>query len=177
MKCLIISDSHGSEKELEEVISRHQKEVDAVIHCGDSELKQSSPLLQHTYVVEGNCDIPGEFPQDRAEDIKGVRVYVTHGHLYNVKMTHVPLSYRAEEKAARLACFGHSHIAAAFEENGVIFVNPGSLLLPRIRPEQTYAMAAFDEKGGAEIQFFERSSGEEINELRKTFAAYKGRPS
>ncbi|MFB4165407.1 metallophosphoesterase family protein [Alteribacillus sp. JSM 102045] len=173
MKCLILSDSHGSEREVEEVILRHRQEVDAVIHCGDSELKKSSPILRDTYTVEGNCDIPGEFPEDITEEVNGIRFYVTHGHLYNVKMSHVPLSYRAEENSSRLACFGHSHVAAAFEENGVIFVNPGSLLLPRNRPEQTYAMASFDKEGEAKVQFFERASGEEIHTLHKIFPVDK----
>ncbi|RSL32235.1 metallophosphoesterase [Salibacterium salarium] len=169
MECLIISDSHGSEQELEEVIERHRSSVDAIFHCGDSELKQSSSILRHTYPVQGNVDIPGEFPEDRTEEVKGIRVYITHGHLYNIKMTHVPLSYRAEEKGARMACFGHSHVPTAFEENGVIFVNPGSLLQPRSRPDQTYAIASFDTNGGAEIRFLERKSGEELRDLYQSF--------
>ncbi|SDH35228.1 hypothetical protein SAMN05192534_104123 [Alteribacillus persepolensis] len=170
MQCLIMSDSHGAEKEVAEVIERHVHEVDAMIHCGDSELPATSPVLKDVYVVEGNCDRPGAFAEDRAEDINGIRVYVTHGHLYNVKMTRVPLSYRAEEKAARLACFGHSHIAEAFTENGVVYVNPGSLLLPRNRPEQTYAIAQFDKGGQATVRFFERESGQRIHELEQTFS-------
>ncbi|RSL32592.1 metallophosphoesterase [Salibacterium salarium] len=171
MKCLIISDSHGSEDELQEVIERHRSTVDAIFHCGDSELKHSSPILHDTYPVQGNVDIPGEFPEDRAEDVKGTRVYITHGHLYNIKMTHVPLSYRAEEKGARMALFGHSHVPTAFEDNGVIFVNPGSLMQPRSRPEQTYALAFFEANGEAQIRFLERKSGEELIDLRQSFPA------
>ncbi|SFM38962.1 metallophosphoesterase family protein [Salibacterium qingdaonense] len=171
MKCLLVSDSHGSETELSEVIERHRGEVDAVFHCGDSELSNDSSILEGVHTVQGNVDKPGEFPEDTAETVKGVRVYVTHGHLYNIKMTHIPLSYRAEETQARMACFGHSHHPTAFEDQGILFVNPGSVMQPRTRPEQTYAIASFDESGGAEIRFYERESAEEVTDLYASFPA------
>ncbi|WP_026701469.1 metallophosphoesterase family protein [Salibacterium aidingense] len=170
MKALLISDSHGSEVELKEVIDRCRGEVDAVFHCGDSELSQSSPILQGVHTVQGNVDKPGEFPEDTAVDIKGIRILVTHGHLYNIKMTHIPLSYRAEEKAARMACFGHSHHPTAFEDHGIIFVNPGSLMQPRTRPEPTYAITEFTKDGAVEVRFYERTTGEEVEDLRASIA-------
>ncbi|WP_240374672.1 metallophosphoesterase [Bacillus piscicola] len=165
MKCLIISDSHGDEQHVKEVINSCLDEVDAVIHCGDSELSSSSPILEKAYVVQGNCDLPGSFAEDRLETVKGVRIYVTHGHHYNVKMSYVPLSYRAEEKEADLVCFGHSHVAAAFQENGVLYINPGSLVQPRGRQEKTYAMVEYRLKGRhAEVHFY-KPDGEEVPEL------------
>ncbi|MGY4689295.1 metallophosphoesterase family protein [Salibacterium sp. K-3] len=171
MKCLLISDSHGSETELNEVIERHRHDVDAVFHCGDSELSGDSEILEGVHTVQGNVDRPGEFPEDLAETVEGIRVYVTHGHLYNIKMTYIPLSYRAEEKGARMACFGHSHHPTAFEDQGILFVNPGSLMQPRTRPEQTYAIASLDKSGGAVIRFYERASGGEVTDLRASFPA------
>ncbi|MFB5662912.1 metallophosphoesterase family protein [Alteribacillus sp. HJP-4] len=169
MKCLILSDSHGSQQELQEVIDRHIDEMDAVFHCGDSELRASSPVWKGAFVVEGNCDIPGEFQEYLTKEVKGINVMVTHGHLYNVKMTNVPLSYKAEEEEAAIACFGHSHIAEAFQENKVIFINPGSLLLPRGRREQTYAVVSVVDKL-CTVSFLERISGEEISDMRQSFS-------
>ncbi|KHF40987.1 metallophosphoesterase family protein [Halalkalibacter okhensis] len=143
MKAFIISDSHGLESELEKVIHRHREEVDILIHCGDSELEEGHSALKGVNVVKGNCDFGSDFPDDLFEKVQGVGIYVTHGHLYNVKMTHVPLSYRAEEKAAQIACFGHSHVAGAFVENGVIYINPGSIRLPRNREEKTYCICEY----------------------------------
>lgn len=140
MKALIISDSHGFEKELKLIADRHRHEVDALFHCGDSELPNGHEALEGLHIVKGNCDFNVDFPDDLTETIRGVTFYVTHGHLYNVKMTHVPLSYRAEENQAQIACFGHSHVATAFQENGVVYINPGSIRLPRNRVERTYCI-------------------------------------
>ncbi|MDT8859479.1 metallophosphoesterase [Alkalihalobacillus sp. MEB130] len=146
MKAFIISDSHGWGVELQKVIQRHRNDVDLLIHCGDSELSAEDEALRGVKVVRGNCDFGVDFPEDRTEKVDGVTIYVTHGHLYNVKMTHVPLSYRAEEKGAQIACFGHSHVAGAFVENGVVYINPGSIRLPRNREERTYCICEYKDK-------------------------------
>jgi putative phosphoesterase len=154
MKALIISDSHGWGKELQMVLDRHRNEMDILIHCGDSELDNEHPAIEGVKVVKGNCDFGDDFPNERTENVNGVSIYVTHGHLYNVKMTNVPLSYRAEEKQAQIACFGHSHVATAFFENGVIYINPGSIRLPRNRPEQTYCICEYMETD-ATVTFYD----------------------
>ncbi|MCM3715061.1 metallophosphoesterase [Alkalihalobacillus oceani] len=139
MKALILSDSHGLVEEVEAIISRHRAEVDLVLHCGDSELPEQHQALQQAIVVRGNCDA-SPFPDEWSETVLGVALYATHGHKYNVKMTYVTLSYRAEEVGAHIACFGHSHVATAFKENDIIYINPGSIRLPRDRKEGTYCL-------------------------------------
>ena len=37
---------------------------------------------------------------------------------------------------AQVACFGHSHVLGAELIDGVLFINPGSILLPRQRVEK-----------------------------------------
>lgn len=168
MKALVLSDTHGMMEEVSAVCARHQSEVDAIFHCGDSELPSSSSVLKEMYVVLGNCDFDKKFPEERLEEINGVRIYVTHGHKYNVKMSYVPLTYRGEEKEADFVFFGHSHVPVAFQENGIVYVNPGSLLIPRSRSECSYAIVhATKEK--VTVQFFERDSGKELTDLRETF--------
>ncbi|WP_017726681.1 metallophosphoesterase family protein [Halalkalibacterium ligniniphilum] len=167
MKALIISDSHGLKKELLDVIERHRDEVDVILHCGDSELDGAASELSDVNTVRGNCDIGTDFPEEYTESFQGFKVFVTHGHLYNVKMTYVPLSYRAEEVEAQMVCFGHSHVATSFQENGVIYVNPGSIRLPRARKEQTYCIAEVtDDK--VQLLFYDRS-GEFIPDLSAVY--------
>lgn len=168
MKAFIISDSHGWGNELKDVLDRHREEVDVLIHCGDSELTKNHPALLGLNIVKGNCDYGDDFPEEWTETVNDVTIYVTHGHLYNVKMTHVPLSYRAEEKGAQIACFGHSHIAAAFEENGVIFINPGSVRLPRGRKEHTYCIC--ERTTSETIVTFYDQSGEIVEDLTRRFS-------
>ena len=60
-------------------------------------------------------------------------------------MTLQTLAYHAEEVGAQVACFGHSHVLGAELIEGVLFINPGSILLPRQRVEKTFALLEMDE--------------------------------
>lgn len=165
MKALIVSDSHGLEEELAQVIERHRGEVDVLIHCGDSELTKNNPILREVKTVKGNCDIGPDFPEEWQETIHGCSVYITHGHLYNVKATYVPLSYRGEELEADLVCFGHSHVADVFEENGIVYINPGSLRLPKNTNKKTYCICEWTSEGTT-VSFYEQA-GMPIEKLNK----------
>ncbi len=133
---LIMSDTHGLIKEIDQVVTRHQ--TDYVIHCGDSELAYSR--LSHFESVGGNCDYDTDYPQERVLDINDQRIFVTHGHLYNVKSHLTQLSYRAEELEADIICFGHTHVAGSLREGNQLFINPGSLKQARHYPDSTYAI-------------------------------------
>ncbi|MBA2873702.1 metallophosphoesterase family protein [Thermaerobacillus caldiproteolyticus] len=167
MKVLIASDSHGLTKELIEIKQRYHNEVDALIHCGDSELPADCAELESFLYVRGNCDFTTEFPKERIEEIQGVRFFITHGHLYNVKMTLMNLYYRAQETGAKVVCFGHSHIAGAEMIHDILFINPGSIALPRMRKEKTYALLQMD-NGQATVQFYD-INGQEVSSLTKSF--------
>ena len=71
-------------------------------------------------------------------------IYVTHGHLYNVKSTLMPLSYRAQEVNASIVCFGHSHLLGAEKIGNTLFLNPGSLTVPRGRKEKSFIVVELD---------------------------------
>ncbi|WP_064092536.1 metallophosphoesterase [Rossellomorea aquimaris] len=140
MKLLIVSDSHGSTEEIEELSNRYYSEVDAMIHCGDSELNADDEAISSYLSVRGNCDMDTRFPENLVENVKGNPILVTHGHLYGIKMSLMKLRYKAEEVGAKFVFFGHSHTLGAEMSNGTLFLNPGSIRLPRGRQERTYAM-------------------------------------
>ncbi|PFJ17797.1 YfcE family phosphodiesterase [Bacillus cereus] len=145
MKALIVSDSHSSVKELQQLKEKYKEKVDVMIHCGDSELTSAHEELQDFYVVKGNCDY-ADFQEEIVTDVDGIRFLVVHGHRHNVKMTLQTLAYQAEEVGAQVACFGHSHVLGAEFIAGVVFINPGSIVLPRQRVEKTFALLEMDEK-------------------------------
>lgn len=140
MKILIVSDSHGLTEELKEITEKHAEEVDLQIHCGDSELSANDSCLNGFAVVRGNCDYEKKFPEELVEDVDNFRVFITHGHRYSVKSTLMNLSYRAKELGANIVCFGHSHYLGAEMIEDVLFINPGSIRLPRGRKEKTYVI-------------------------------------
>jgi uncharacterized protein len=139
-KVLILSDSHGLTTELLHIKEKHEDEVDILLHCGDSELRADNPALEGFIVVRGNCDIDEDFPEDSVQTVGNRRMMITHGHLYRVKSSLTSLSYRAQELNAQIVCFGHSHILGAEMLNGILFLNPGSIRLPRQRKEKTYCI-------------------------------------
>ncbi len=109
MKILVMSDTHSDAAVITKVIAQNPN-VDAVFHCGDSELPFQSPELQGVYKVRGNCDHDVEFPTEVIEEISGYKIFMTHGHLFNVKSSLMALSYRAREVQADIVLFGHSHV-------------------------------------------------------------------
>ncbi len=48
------------------------------------------------------------------------------------------LKYKAETEKADIVCFGHSHVLGAEVVDGTLYLNPGSIRLPRERLEKTY---------------------------------------
>ncbi|MFF2874749.1 metallophosphoesterase family protein [Gottfriedia sp. NPDC057991] len=140
MKVLIVSDSHGLTKPLQEIADRYRDSVDLMIHCGDSELEENAKELKDYNVVRGNCDFRGEFPEEFIHRGNEYTIYATHGHLHGIKQSLQKLYYRCKEVGATIACFGHSHVLGAEVIDGVLFINPGSILLPRMRKEKTYAI-------------------------------------
>ena len=170
-RVLIVSDSHGSTEVLEGIEKLHGNEVDLMIHCGDSELSESDPAIVNFNSVKGNCDFYGIFPDDETHVINGVKIFVTHGHLYSVKSTLVNLYYKAKELQADIVCFGHSHLLGAEMVDDVLFINPGSIRLPRGRAEKSYVILEL-ENGKAALRIYDYGHGE-IPELRQEFSLHK----
>lgn len=166
MKVLIMSDSHGLTHEISMITDRHRQEVTAMIHCGDSELESKDTVLEGFLAVKGNCD-EGGFPNDLIQDIAGKRFFITHGHLYNIKMTLMNLSYKSEEAGADIICFGHSHAAGSELIDRRLFINPGSIRQPRGRKEKTYAVLNIDENQ-FELSYYDLE-GNIVEELNKTY--------
>lgn len=149
---LIVSDSHGLEKELEAINKRH--DVTEKIHCGDSELLHTAPQLATFTTVKGNCDWGGNFPNEEVIEIGGLRFFVTHGHLYGVKQTLLNLQYRAEELEADIVCYGHSHIAYADKLGEQLFINPGSIRLPQKFNEPSYIVMEWTDAKKINVTFY-----------------------
>jgi uncharacterized protein len=139
-KVLIVSDSHGLTKELTILRQRHLDEVDLMIHCGDSELSPDEAAISGYLTVMGNCDFGGGYPLETTSEVAGRKFFITHGHRYSVKTTLLNLKYKAEEVHANIVCFGHSHVLGAEVIDGTLFLNPGSIRLPRERVEKTYVI-------------------------------------
>ena len=80
--------------------------------------------------VPGNCDrsrFIGMKPETLCYPVCGVKLYMTHGHLQNVKMGIGWLLRDAKKAGAQAALYGHTHVEYCHqEEDGLWVLNPGS---------------------------------------------------
>jgi len=161
-KVVIVSDSHGLTDELQEIKTRH--DADVYIHCGDSELDLDAPELEGYTTVKGNCDFSSPFPLEEVMEIGGLRFFISHGHITQVKSTLLNLQYRAKELNAEVVCFGHNHIAYAEKIDETIFINPGSIRYPNRIKEPSYTVLEWDSKAAIYCTFYD-IDGEELDFL------------
>lgn len=129
MKIIVVSDTHGAAHSLRQILQLNRN-ADIVVHCGDSrdeveEMRLEFPDKMY-YCVKGNCDFGSALPLTEEFTAGGVRFFVTHGHLYNVKYGLLNLLMAAKEHQADVALFGHTHIAHDEVIDGVRLFNPGS---------------------------------------------------
>jgi uncharacterized protein len=165
-KVLIVSDSHGWKDELQYLKHKHSS-VDVLIHCGDSELMADDDAINGFVTVRGNCDYEKEFSEDAVVEVADRKIFVTHGHHYNVKSSLMSLGYRAKEVNANIVCFGHSHLLGFEMVDGILFINPGSIRLPRGRHERTYVILEIKDHH-IEVKVYDIQKGE-IRALRQQF--------
>lgn len=163
MKILILSDSHGLTEEITTIKRHHQ--VNEMIHCGDSELLMKAPEMEGFMSVAGNCDRDTKYPVDKTIIIDGLTCFITHGHLYQVKQDLTTLSYRAEEECANVVFYGHTHIAHAEVISDKLFINPGSIRMPRNYPYPTYAILDWNKENKHIKVAFYTVDGKVVNEL------------
>lgn len=131
MKLLVVSDNHGDRQILLDIVKKFEDKVDFMLHCGDSELEAGDEIWQYFTAVKGNCDFGPGFAERQVLKVGGETIYMTHGHLSNVRFGLTQLALEAEEAKATIALFGHTHIAGCEEERGILFLNPGSISQPR----------------------------------------------
>lgn len=153
MKIVVLSDTHGDAAIIPAVIKSHP-DADYYFHCGDSELTYDAAHIKDCKRVRGNCDHDIRYPLEEVVEVDGKTVFMTHGHLFNVKTTLTPIAMRAEEVGADIVLFGHSHVLGAELVDGTLFLNPGSLKSPRGRNEKSYAVIETTADGYA-IEFLD----------------------
>ena len=132
MKILILSDSHASLSFMR--LGIRKVRPDAVVHLGDyyddgQAMAQEYPHLR-LWQVPGNCDrtrCPGFARETLCVQVCGVRLFMTHGHRHNVKLTLTSFLADARRMGAQAAVYGHTHCADCHvEADGLWVLNPGS---------------------------------------------------
>lgn len=150
MKIMIASDIHGSAKYCRMLLDAYASEnADRLLLLGDilyhgprNDLPDEyAPKLviemlnarkDEIYCVRGNCEaevdqMALDFPvlADYALLPFGNRmIYATHGHIFH--RSHLP-----PMKKGDILLHGHTHISACEEFDGFVYMNPGSVSIPK----------------------------------------------
>jgi uncharacterized protein len=131
----VISDTHGK---LPQSALNRFKEVDLIIHAGDigdPEILQTLEKMAPTIAVRGNMDTgkwAHDLPEKEIVAIGKIVVYVLH----DLNKFHL----NPDQHSYGVIINGHTHRALARENHGVLYLNPGSAVLPKIDQPATVAL-------------------------------------
>ena len=157
MKLLIASDLHGSAYYTQMLLAREAQEApeklillgDVLYHGPRNDLPrdyapkqviaQLSPLAEKILCVRGNCDCEVDqmvLPFPVLADygwlyLDGRTVYLTHGHVIN--KVH-PLAFAKGD----ILLHGHTHIPACENCGDFMYLNPGSVSIPKEGSAHSY---------------------------------------
>lgn len=125
----VISDSHGlpANALAEAAQALRAQEVQRLIHLGDGE-RDGAALAERLGVpltaVAGNCDEGSRLAREVTLNAGCHRLLLMHGHR---ACSTLGVLLRAQEVAAGVALFGHTHAPLSEWRDGVLLLNPGAL--------------------------------------------------
>lgn len=111
-------------------------DVDLILHAGDltsldvvEELEKIAPVM----AVQGNMDrVNGiNLPKAKTLEVEGVKIGIAHGEVYPRADTQ-QLVYLAKQLDVDILVSGHSHQPKIEQTDGVLLINPGSPIVPRL---------------------------------------------
>ncbi len=151
MRILVVSDSHGRNDDLKQVVEQ-VGDIDMFIHLGDIEhgLNYIRSLVScETHMVTGNNDFRIDLPATDEFMIEDKAVFITHGHRFYVGYNVDNLRYYALENGYDIVMFGHTHMPYLEIGDDVTILNPGSISYPRqASREKTFMIIEVDREGG-----------------------------
>jgi putative phosphoesterase len=136
-----MSDSHGYSKPIVQILNNNPT-ADFFIHLGDGyrEFSRVAEDFTEDYgydpdkfiCVRGNSEFGVQnLPDTLVLPFEGKKVLITHGHKLNVKYGLDTLKSLAVTEKADIVLYGHTHRKNEAFENGIYFLNPGSITEPR----------------------------------------------
>lgn len=144
MKIAVVSDTHRNVSRITKVCeSLKGLNPDMILHLGDvtDDADYMEALLdREVRRVPGNCDVADSGPGTLFIKAEGLLILATHGHHHRVKTTLHDLARDAKKHGAKVALFGHTHIALEDEVDGIMVLNPGSASLPKGNQKPGYAL-------------------------------------
>lgn len=152
MRVLIISDSHGKNDDVKNVI-KQAGPIDMLIHLGDIERgpEYISSLVQcPVYLISGNNDYDIHLPNEQSFNIGKYKVFITHGHRFYVNGGTAALEEYAIANGYDIVMYGHTHVPKISVGEKITVLNPGSISYPRQEGrKKTFMIMNLDQNGDA----------------------------
>lgn len=149
MKIGIVSDTHGKVDTSIEALKKIA-DLELIIHLGDyadDAKKIEEEMNIDVIYVRGNCDYKDiDVELEKMIEILGKKIFITHGHNYDVKNGVSKLFYRGKELNADIILYGHSHMSTKVEHEDILILNPGSSGEPRSGSKGSIALIEISEK-------------------------------
>ncbi len=142
IKITVISDTHGNLSAIDKM-AQIILESDYVFHLGDhyDDIKNYAHVLKDKlYRVHGNCDWGNN--KDLVVQIGEHKIFATHGDLYGAKRGLDKLTEKAKQENCSVVFYGHTHVAEIKKQDGILFVNPGTL--QKCSANKTFAYVIID---------------------------------
>ncbi len=142
MRIGVMSDTHGEAAAAQRILPQ-LGEIGLLLHAGDHYTDAQSIGQGQKFPVQavrGNCDYFTEGPGQLLLECAGKKLLLLHGHQFNVKRGYAGIIAYAKTVKPDLVVFGHTHIPAVFNAEGMVFVNPGSLFFPRGLASPSYGI-------------------------------------
>ena len=147
----LISDTHIPDraKILPQKVIEAFSDVELILHAGDltsprviEELEELAPVM----AVQGNMDRANgiDLPKAKVIEAEGLKIGIIHGEVYP-RADSDQLVYLAQELGVDILVSGHSHQPKIEQKNGILLLNPGSPIVPRLA-DRTVMLLEIDNK-------------------------------
>ena len=153
----LISDTHIPDraKELPSNVFDAFSNVDLILHAGDltsMSVVESLEKIAPVMAIQGNMDrVNGiDLPKARVIEADGLKIGVVHGEVYPRGDTQ-QLVYLARELGVDILVSGHSHQPKIEKSEGILLLNPGSPIVPRLADRTVMLLEINDKEVDVEI--------------------------
>ena len=153
----LISDTHIPDRAriLPQKVLEAFSNVELILHAGDltspkvmDELEEIAPVM----AVQGNMDRANgiDLPKAKVIEAEGLKIGVIHGEVYP-RAGSDQLFYLAKELNVDILVSGHSHQPKIEQKEGILLLNPGSPIVPRLADRTVMLLEIKDKAVDVEI--------------------------
>lgn len=153
MKILVFADTHGNNDFMLDAINSNRHDTDLIIHLGNNTTDFTAiygiinPIA--SICIIGNCDYPVKnsyLEHTFNLGTTNIKAFACHGHTCDVNRNLDTIYEKARINRAKIAFYGHTHIAHISERNGIYIINPGSCSLSRSNEPCSYGIIRIENK-------------------------------